>query len=297
MKILFMGTPAFALPSLKRLYEEFQLIGVITQHDKPAGRGQKLTPPPVKLLAQELSLEVFQPQKKSELLPILERLKPDCIVVVAYGKILPPEVIKFPRYGCINLHASLLPKYRGSAPIQRALMSGEKTTGNSIMLMDEGMDTGPLLAQEEVFIEEEDNLQTLSEKLSKSGAELLIKTLKSWFEGRLVPKPQEGETTYAPPVEKEEYRICWKASAESIKDRIRGLYPDCYTFTDRGERLKLMKVKVVQAEGEPGEIIDRKNFIVACGEKALQVLELISPKGKRVKGQDFLRGYPLERLF
>ena len=297
MKILFMGTPAFALPSLKRLYEEFQLIGVITQHDKPAGRGQKLTPPPVKLLAQELSLEVFQPQKKSELLPILERLKPDCIVVVAYGKILPPEVIKFPRYGCINLHASLLPKYRGSAPIQRALMSGEKTTGNSIMLMDEGMDTGPLHAQEEVFIEEEDNLQTLSEKLSKSGAELLIKTLKSWFEGRLVPKPQEGETTYAPPVEKEEYRICWKASAESIKDRIRGLYPDCYTFTDRGERLKLMKVKVVQAEGEPGEIIDRKNFIVACGEKALQVLELISPKGKRVKGQDFLRGYPLERLF
>lgn len=297
MKILFMGTPAFALPSLKRLYEEFQLIGVITQHDKPAGRGQKLTPPPVKLLAQELSLEVFQPQKKSELLPILERLKPDCAVVVAYGKILPPEVIKFPRYGCINLHASLLPKYRGSAPIQRALMSGEKTTGNSIMLMDEGMDTGPLLAQEEVFIEEEDNLQTLSEKLSKSGAELLIKTLKSWFEGRLVPKPQEGETTYAPPVEKEEYRICWKASAESIKDRIRGLYPDCYTFTDRGERLKLMKVKVVQAEGEPGEIIDRKNFIVACGEKALQVLELISPKGKRVKGQDFLRGYPLERLF
>ena len=199
------------------------------------GRGQRLTPPPAKMVAKELGIEAFQPEKKAQIMPIVESLKPDCIVVVAYGKILPPDVINYPRYGCINLHASLLPAYRGSAPIHRALMAGEKKTGNTVMLMDEGMDTGAILSQEKEEILEEDNLKSLSERLSQRGADLLVRTLKDWFEGKIEPIPQDHKrATYAPPIQKEEYRICWKAQAESVKDRIRGLYPDCYTFTEKG---------------------------------------------------------------
>ncbi|MFN3264134.1 MAG: methionyl-tRNA formyltransferase, partial [Aquificaceae bacterium] len=189
MKILFFGTPEFATPSLKRLHEEFEIAGVVCQPDRPAGRGQKLTPPPVKVLAQELGLDVFQPEKRKELIPIVESLKPECIVVVAYGKILPPEVIRYPAYGCINLHASLLPAYRGSAPIQRAIMAGEKKTGNTVMLMDEGMDTGDILSQEEEPILEEDNLKALSQRLAIKGADLLVRTLREWIEGNVKPIP------------------------------------------------------------------------------------------------------------
>lgn len=295
MRIVFMGTPEFALPSLRELVREFEVVGVITQPDKPAGRGQRLTPPPVKEVALELGLRVFQPQKKSELLPILEELKPQCVVVVAYGKILPPEVINYPTYGCINLHASLLPLYRGSAPIQRAIMAGEKKTGNTVMLMDEGMDTGAILSQEEEPIEEEDNFATLSERLAQKGAKLLVRTLKGWFEGRIKPVEQDGSrATYAPPILKEEYRVCWKADANSIRDRIRGLYPNCYALTPKAERVKLLKVRVVEGWGEPGRLIDKKRLVVACGEGAVEVLELISPKGKVMSGEDFLRGYKLE---
>ncbi len=297
MRILFFGTPEFALPSLRRLYQEFEVVGVVSQPARPAGRGQKLTPPPVKLLAQELGLEVFQPEKKSQILPIVERLNPECVVVVAYGKILPPEVIRFPTYGCINLHASLLPAYRGSAPIQRAIMAGEKTTGNTVILMDEGMDTGGILAQEEEVIHQEDNLKSLSERLSQKGADLLVRTLKDWFAGRIKPVPQDHKrATYAPPVQKEEFRICWKADAQSVKDRIRGLYPDCYTLTEKGERIKILKVRVVKGQGSPGEVIDRKSLTVACGEGAVEVLELISPKGKAMSGEEFMRGYKVERF-
>lgn len=297
MRILFAGTPEFALPSLKSLYENFELVGIICQPDRPAGRGQKLTPPPVKVLAQELGLEVFQPEKKSELYPLIESLKPQCLVVVAYGKILPPEVIKYPPSGCINLHASLLPAYRGSAPIQRAIMAGDKKTGNTVMLMDEGMDTGPILSQEEEPIYEEDNLQTLSTRLAHKGAELLVRTLKEWFAGKIKPVPQDhGRATYAPPIRKEEFRICWKAQADSVKDRVRGLYPNCYTLTEDGERIKILKVRLAEGNGEPGKVIDRRRFIVACGEGAVEVMELISPKGKLMSGEEFMRGYRIERL-
>lgn len=297
MRLIFFGTPEFAVPSLKRLSEEFDVIALICQPDKPAGRGQRLTPPPSKVLAQSLGIEVFQPEKKSQIMPIVESLKPEGIVVVAYGRILPPEVINYPKYGCINLHASLLPLYRGSAPIQRAIMAGESITGNTVMLMDEGMDTGPILSQEEEPIYEEDNFRTLSERLSLKGAELLVSTLKDWFSGKVQPKAQEKErATYAPPIQREEYRICWKASAKSVRDRIRGLYPNCYTLTEGGERLKVLRVKVLDAEGQPGELLDDKRFIVACGGGAVEVLELISPKGKFMSGEDFMRGYRIERL-
>jgi len=298
MRLLFFGTPDFAVPSLLRLTKEFNVVGLVCQPDRPSGRGQRLTPPPTKMVAKELGIEAFQPEKKAQIMPIVESLKPDCIVVVAYGKILPPDVINYPRYGCINLHASLLPAYRGSAPIHRALMAGEKKTGNTVMLMDEGMDTGAILSQEKEEILEEDNLKSLSERLSQRGADLLVRTLKDWFEGKIEPIPQDHKrATYAPPIQKEEYRICWKAQAESVKDRIRGLYPDCYTFTEKGERVKVLKVKVVQGEGSPGEVLDRKRLIVACGEGAVEVLELISPKGKLMSGEEFMRGNKVERFY
>ncbi|WP_170144713.1 methionyl-tRNA formyltransferase [Hydrogenivirga caldilitoris] len=291
MRVLFMGTPQFAVPSLELIHKNFNVVGVVTQPDKPAGRGKRLTPPPVKELAYRLNLNVYQPEKAGELFDILKGLELDCIVVVAYGKILPKSILDLPPYGVINLHASLLPRYRGAAPIQRALMAGEKVTGNTVMLVNERMDAGDILSQEEVIIGEEDNFYTLSERLSRQGADLLVRTLNLWFRGSLKPVPQkEEEATYAPPVQREEYKLCWKAEAESVRDRVRGLYPNVYTYF-RGERLKLLKVSVVEGHGEPGEIIDDGDFIVACGYGAVQILELISPKGKRMKGEDFMRGY------
>jgi methionyl-tRNA formyltransferase (EC 2.1.2.9) len=174
MRIVFMGTPSFALPSLEELLKHFEVVGVITQQDKPAGRGQKLTPPPVKEYALMKGLKCFQPESKGEIYAIVKELKPQCVVVVAYGKLLPKEVLELPDFGCINLHASLLPKYRGASPIQRSLLAGDLLTGNSVMLMDEGMDTGPVLLRQVIKIQEEDNYQTLSESSPKRG-KLLFK--------------------------------------------------------------------------------------------------------------------------
>ena len=290
-RILFMGTPLFAVPSLRALSEKFEVIGVVAQPDKPSGRGQKLTPPPTKVEAKKLGIPVYQPERIKDFIPKVRELNPDCIVVVAYGKILPREIIYLPPYGSVNLHASLLPKYRGAAPIQRAIMAGEKETGNTIMLINERMDAGDILSQEKMPIDEEDNFITLSEKLAKSGAELLVKTLEGWFEGRIKPNPQkEEEATYAPPVHKEEFRICWKTTAKSVRDRIRGLYPNAYT-TFRGKRIKILKVRVLDTFGEPGEIISKEKFVVGCGRGAVEILELISPKGKRMTGEEFMRGY------
>lgn len=297
MKIVFMGTSSYAVPSLTTIFENFGIMGVVTQPDRPAHRGQKLTPSPVKVTAMHLNIPVYQPEKKSQIEELLLRLKPDCVVVVAYGKILTRSILEIPRYGCINLHASLLPKYRGPAPIQRCLMSGENLTGNTVILMDEGMDTGNILSAESLKIEEDDNCVSLAEKLSVQGAKLLIDTLKKWFEGKITPTAQAHEqATYAPLIMKEEYRICWKAPAQSVKDRIRALYPDCYAFLEGGERIKILKVKVCQENGEPGEVMHRKKLQVACGEGCVEVLELINPKGKKVSGEDFMRGYNPKNL-
>ncbi len=295
MRVLFMGTPQFAVPSLRELIKRFDVIGVVTQPDRPAGRGRKLTPPPVKVLAHELNLKVYQPESLSGFEKEVKRLGPDCIVVVAYGRILPRELLSVPPYGVVNLHASLLPKYRGAAPIQRAIMAGEKVTGNTVMLVNERMDAGDILSQEEVPIEEEDNYLTLSEKLSQKGARLLSDTLALWLRGEVKPRPQEEEkATYAPPIWREEYRICWKAEAESVRDRIRALYPNAYT-TFRGERIKILEAKVSGEEGEPGEILEPSMLRVGCGGGSLEILRLISPKGKRLSREEFVRGYSPRR--
>ena len=295
MRILFMGTPSFAVPSLEELAKKFEIVGVVCQPDRPAGRGKKLTPPPVKVAAQNLGLRVFQPERIRSFIETLGDLKPDLIVVVAYGKILPREIIYSPPYRTLNLHASLLPKYRGASPIHRALMAGEKETGNTVMLVTEKMDAGDILTQEKVPIEEEDNLLTLSEKLAKRGAKLLSETVSLWVEGKIKPVPQdEKSATYAPPVQKEELRICWKADAESIRDRVRGLYPNAFTFF-RGQRIKVLKASLTDGEGQPGEVLDGENLTVACGRGALRIEELISPKGKKMSGEDFCRGYRPKR--
>ena len=295
MRILFMGTPQFAVPSLESLIGEFEIVGVVTQPDRPAGRGKRLKAPPVKELALSRGIEVFQPERLREFKDTYEELNPDCVVVVAYGKILPRWFLDLPPKGVINLHASLLPKLRGSAPIQRALMGGERVTGNTVMLVSEEMDAGDMLSQEEIEIEEEDNFYTLSERLATKGARLLTETLKEWFEGNIVPTPQDhAKATYAPPIEREEFRICWKASAESVRDRIRGVFPNAYT-NFRDNRIKILKARVVEGEGEPGEVLEEDRFVVACGENALLIEELISHKGRRVSGEEFLRGYRPER--
>ncbi len=292
MKIVFMGTPYFALPSLEEVLKHFDVVGVITQKDKPAGRGQKLAPPPIKEYALGRGLKCFQPQDKGELYSILRELNPQCVVVVAYGRILPKEVLELPRFGCINLHASLLPKYRGSSPIQRSLLAGDSLTGNSVMLMDEGMDTGPVLLRQVIKVEQEDNYHTLSEKLAKSGASLLVQALEGWFKGEINPKPQKGPATYAPPISKEELRICWKTSSQSVLNRIRAFYPNAYCFDAKGGRIKILRAKQVEGvKGEEGQILDRKRLVIACGDGAVEILELVNQKGKRVSGEEFLRGY------
>ncbi|GIW46467.1 MAG: methionyl-tRNA formyltransferase [Deltaproteobacteria bacterium] len=292
-----MGTPEFAVPSLKALIESGdEVVAVVTQPDKPKGRGLEVTPPPVKTLAQKHGIPVLQPQKikTEEFLKQLEELKPDIICVVAYGKILPKGILELPKYGCINVHASLLPKYRGAAPINWAIIRGEKVTGITTMKMDEGMDTGDILLQREVPIEDEDTAETLSHKLSLTGAEVLIETLNLLKEGKLKPIPQNhSQATYAPMLKKEDGEIDWGKTAEEIRNLVRGTlpWPGAYTFLDN-KILKVYKVRVVEGQGKPGEVIksDKETLRVATGENALDILELQIEGGKRLDTATFLRG-------
>ncbi|MCS7083430.1 MAG: methionyl-tRNA formyltransferase [Aquificaceae bacterium] len=292
MRIVFLGTPEFAINSLKELYERFGSVFVITQPDKPAGRGQRITSPPVKSFAKDKNLPVFQPQTKLELENLLTELKPDLGVVVAYGKILSKRALDSSSFGFLNLHASLLPLYRGASPIQRAIMAGETKTGISIMLMDEGLDTGGVLSRLEVPIYEEDNLETLSKRLSELGAKHLLETIDGYISGKLKPQPQDDSlATYAPIIYKQETRLCWRTGAKVLKDKVRGLFPDAHFLTPQGERVKVLKATLSELEGEPGEILSKERLIIGCAEGALEITYLISPKGKKMTGREFLNGY------
>ncbi len=302
LRVVFMGTPEFAVPSLKRLVEEgYNVKLVITQPDKPAGRGRKLTPPPVKVTAEKLGIPVYQPEKikeNEELRKILEDLNPDLIVVAAYGKILPDWLINLPRFGTINVHASLLPKYRGASPIQWALLNGEKETGVTIMKVIPELDAGDIISQRRVKIEKEDNAQTLHDKLSRIGADLLVETIPLYVSGELKPVPQNSEeATYCPQIKKEMGEIDWKRSAEEIFNQVRAFtpWPSAYT-TYRGKRIKILKVRPVEGSGSPGEIIKADSeLIIATGKNALRV-EKLKPEGKReISGEEFIRGYRVRR--
>ena len=260
MRIIFMGTPEFAVPSLKALIEsEDKVIAVVTQPDKPKGRGLEVVPPPTKVLAEKHGISVLQPQKikTEEFFNELQKFNPDLICVVAYGKLLPKNILDMPPHGCINVHASLLPKYRGAAPINWAIIRGEKVTGITTMKMDVGMDTGDMLLKREVQIDDEDNGETLSEKLSHVGAELLIDTIRLLKKGELQPIPQDhSQATYTPMLEKEHGKIDWEKPAEEIRNLIRGTlpWPGAYTTLD-GKLLKIYRAGVSDGVGGPGEVI------------------------------------------
>lgn len=303
MAIIFFGTPHFAVPSLKALIESKEDVAlVISQPDKIKGRGHILSSPPVKDLALTYGIRVLQPSKikDNSVYEEIRSISPEFIVVVAYGKILPKEILQIPKRGCINVHASLLPKYRGAAPIQWALINGEKTTGITTMMMDEGLDTGDILLQSEIEIRDEDNFITLSERLSELGASLLIKTLSGIRKGEIKPKKQEGDISYAPPFKKEDGRIDWNKNAEYIFNLVRALnpWPSTYCYLNN-ERIKILKVKVKKDKRQylcPGRIAKASNGeLIVETSKDLLIIEELQPEGKRVmSAESFIAGRRLK---
>lgn len=317
LKILFMGTPDFAQESLKSIYDAgFEIIGVVTNPDKPKGRGMKLAYSPVKEYALEKNLKIYQPIKiknNTEFLDEIKTLAPDVICVVAYGKILPKEILEIPKLGCINVHGSLLPKYRGAAPIQWAVLNGDKTTGITTMYMNEGMDTGDMILKEEVEIGPEETTGDLWQKLSKIGGEILVKTLKLIEEGKAPREKQTEEATLAPMLNKEMALINWENSdANKIHNLIRGLNPimGAYSYID-GKKIKFWKSKVLTKEEffsyktefeeyevkfnnlVPGTILiadDKDGLYIKANGGVLKILEIQGENAKRMPTADFLRG-------
>ncbi|MEA1962522.1 MAG: methionyl-tRNA formyltransferase [Bacillota bacterium] len=303
MKILFMGTSQFAVPSLQKLWEsKYEIVGVVTQPDRPKGRGKKMLPSPVKELAAELGIDIYQPEKirSAEAIEKVRGWETDVIVVASYGQIIPKEILDYPRLGCLNVHASLLPKYRGAAPIQRALMAGEKTTGNTIMFMDEGLDTGDIIMQVPVIIEEDMDHEKLEDRLALSGAELLIDVIAVLESGSIPRRKQEAnKATYAARLSREEEAIVWNDEATTIVNKIRGLspVPGAYT-TFQSERFKVFSTRIVEneSEGTPGEImrIINDGFIVQTGKGMIQVLEVQKAGKRRMISREFLQGFQLK---
>ncbi len=295
-----MGTPDFAVPSLQKLLERNdEVCAVFTQPDKPKGRGHKLQAPPVKVLALEHGLPVFQPDtlRTEEAEKHIRELAPDVIVVAAYGKLLPKAVLEIPKFGCINVHGSLLPKYRGAAPIQWAVIHGEQTAGVTTMYMAEGMDTGDMLLKAETPVGPEETAGELFDRLKLLGAELLGDTLEQLEQGSLRRTPQnEAEATRAPMLSKELSQIDWTRPAQTLHDLIRGLNPWPAAFTMlEGKRLKLLSSRVREEQGEPGRLkVQDEGLLVFCGEGALLLTELQTENGKRMSGKEYLLGHPVK---
>lgn len=314
MKILFMGTPDFAQASLNALYDaKYDIVGVVTNPDKPKGRGMKLVASPVKEFAMQKGLKIYQPTKiknNEEIIEEIKKLNPDVICVVAYGKILPKEIISIPRLGCINVHASLLPQYRGAAPIQWAVLNGDKKTGVTTMYMDEGMDTGDMILKQEVDIGEEETTGELWERLASIGANLLVETLKQIEKG-IAPRQKQGEDfSLAPMLNKEMAKINWSAkTAQEIKNLVRGLNPimGAYTFLN-GKKIKFWKVDVAT---EDEIVVENLSFIrngtvlvsdvrdgifIKTKEGILKVLEIQGENARRMTIQEYLRGNSIQEF-
>ena len=296
-----MGTPDFSVGALKALAENgYEIAGVVTQPDKPRGRGKASAMTPVKEAALELGLTVYQPSRVREqsFMDTVRALNPDVIVVSAFGQIIPKALLELPRYGCVNIHASLLPKYRGAAPIQWAVMDGEPISGVTIMQMDEGLDTGDMLAKTEVPLEPDETGGSLFDKLSRAGAELLIRTLPALEQGTLTPEkqPLESPTAYARMIRKEDGRIDWNLEAEAIERRIRGLNPWPSAYTElTGKILKIWRAEVLPKESgqTPGTVTEagKGGFCVQTGKGVLRLLEVQLEGKKRMDAQAFLRGF------
>jgi methionyl-tRNA formyltransferase len=298
MRLVYMGTPQFAVGPLRALAAAgHEIAGVVTRTDKPAGRGRSLTAPPVKGAAAEMGLPVYQPKRVREMAFIdqLRSIGPQAIIVAAYGQILPKDILTLPKYGCINVHASLLPFYRGAAPINWAIISGEIHTGITIMQMDEGMDTGAVLLQESIVIDPADTAGSLTERLSIVGAKLITTALPLIEDNSLLPMPQDGSrATLAPLLKKEDGLIDWKLPAVAIYNRIRGLspWPGAYTFLD-GKTVKIIAAEAVSGAGEPGLLYEKdKNMLETGTGTGLLRIVSIQPEGKRpMTAGDFLRGH------
>ncbi len=300
MKILFMGTPDFAVFTLRALIDAgHEICAVVTQPDKPRGRGYAMTPPPVKVCAAEAGIPVLQPAtlRDEHIAAELAGYAPQVIVVVAYGKILPKNILDLPPYGCINLHGSLLPEYRGAAPMQRAILDGKPVTGVTTMYMAEGMDTGDMLLRREISIEESDNFEDIHDKLGKIGAVLMLETLEKLEAGTLTPVPQDDSlATYAAKITKDDCLVCFDTDARTVHNRIRGLSPIplAFTHTPDGKLLKLVSARIAeedQAHDTPGEILSLEDGItVACRTGSVTVTGVL-PEGKgRMSACDYVRG-------
>jgi methionyl-tRNA formyltransferase len=302
MKIIFMGTPEFAVPCLKSLTEsDDKVIVVVCQPDKPVGRKRELSKPPVKKFAESLNIPVIQPAKirnNEEFLAKLKDHSPDLICVAAYGKILPIEILELPKYGCINVHSSILPKYRGAAPINWAVINGETTTGITTMLMDEGMDTGDILLTEETIIDINDTSESLSLRLSEIGASLLIKTISELKNGNLKPIKQiDSESSLAPMLKKEHGNIDWTKTAIEIRDQIRGLLPWPCAFTHlNGKMLKIFDSCISDEKSNPGQVVyaDKNILRISCAKGSLDLLQVQLEGNRKMDIKSFLMGRQIE---
>jgi len=300
-----MGTAQLSCDSLRALIEspDSQVVTVVTQPDRPKGRNLKLLPSPVKELAQQASLPVLQPARAREeaFLSALCELEPDLIAVAAYGQILPQSILDLPRFGCLNVHTSLLPRYRGAAPIQWAILNDDVETGVTIMKMDAGLDTGAILAQAETPIHPEDNAETLQDRLARMGAELLVRTIPDYIAGRLPSRQQPAEgASYAPKIKKQDGQIDWSQPARPIWNRVRGLvpWPGAFTYSPgqpQSHLLKIWQAAVVEGSGPAGEVLqaDKAGIVVGCGREALRILILQREGGRRLPAREFLAGHPM----
>ena len=296
MKLVFMGTPNFSVPALKALAQSnHQICAVYSQPPRPAGRGKKLRLSDVHKEALDLGLTVHNPTsfKSDKDRTIFRKLKADIAIVVAYGLILPNQILSAPKFGCLNIHASLLPRWRGAAPIQRAIMEGDDETGVCIMKMEEGLDTGPILSSRKIQIKENDNAKILSERLSLVGSKLIIEVLDALSEFKAYSQSAAG-VTYARKIEKSETKIDWSLPAKTINRKIRALSPFPGAWTEiNGERIKLLASKVINKENEPGMVLDT-GFSIACGQKAVEITEAQRPGKSAQKSDVFLRGFRLQ---
>ena len=299
-RVIFMGTPEFACPTLQKLIDRGeQVVAVVTQPDRPKGRGQRLMPPPVKELATRHAIPVFQPVKvrDPDVIEALRKLAPDVIVVVAFGQILPKALLEIPPLGCINVHASLLPRYRGAAPLNWCIINGETETGVTTMLMDVGLDTGPMLLKRSTAVDENENIVSLHDRMSAMGAELLSETLDRLVAGTIIPQEQDdAQSCYAPLLKKEDGRIDWYRDAGDIHNQVRGLaaWPVAYTFVD-DVVLKVYRTRTADGSGLPGTVLcaDKHGIEVACLKGSLIIEELQLAGKKRLEAASFLAGYTI----
>ena len=303
VRLIFMGSADLSCASLRALVTspDFELIGVVTQPDRPKGRELKLKPSPVKELALSLGLPVLQPQRArdEDFIEQLGTLRPDLIAVAAYGQILLQSILDLPRSGCLNVHTSLLPKYRGAAPIQWAILNDETETGVTIMKMDAGLDTGGILTQGTTPISAQDTAESLHQRLARMGAELLVRTIPDFIAGKIQPRAQPAEgISYAPKIKKEDGRLNWNQPARALWNRVRGLipWPGAFTYLNGRTLLKVWQAEVLADSGQAGEIVEaRKTGItVGCGEGTLRILVLQQEGGRRLAAHEFLAGHKLE---